>query len=167
MQEYPAGAIEVRGTRYPVTVSDSGYWSATIEGDREYASLTKEELRKSVMAGTLRKRAVIDVPFRVLDHDRTAGWQVRHGTVTGKHAGTGQYLVTWANGRKTQEDFRYGTATLRPLSGGEEARWIELAEASRLAAKALKAFEGEHGFTLSKEVGEAIEAGVRQAAGHG
>jgi hypothetical protein len=140
-QRWPAGTIEVRGTKIPVFVdgTDSPTWYATV-GDKEVTGNSKENLRTRAMTETKKAAAKVSVPFTAIRYPwRDKDGQAVPGEATGIHAGTGKVLIHWPrSGKREQTDGgRYQNEMyFRPLSDEEAAEVIRLHEARREAQEA-------------------------------
>jgi hypothetical protein len=163
--EYPAGEIEVRGTKYPVTVSDHGIWSTDYNSTR-LAGSTKEDLRIQLMSLTKRAAAKVEVRFSVLATRKYAPrgeLYNRLGTATGLHSANGNILVRWDDDTKADQiSERYTSEYFTPPLGEAEAgELIALREAEIAARNAVSQFGKAHGITrLHDAVVKAIETAV-------
>jgi hypothetical protein len=162
--EYPAGEVEVRGTKYPLTVDDHGYWSTSY--NRELvAAQTRDQVREILMNKTKRAAAKVEVRFSTLARPRYGGELYnRLGSATGIHSSNGNVLVRWDDARGSEQiTERYSSDYfIPPLAEDEATELIALKEAAQAAVNAVSVFETSHGATrLHTAVVEAIEAAVK------
>jgi hypothetical protein len=163
--DYPAGEIEVRGTRYQVRVDDAGRWLAVYQ-DAMRASDTKEHLREQLLV--LTKKAAAKVSVRFSRIDRKGGYSGgslynRIGTATGIHQANGNVLARWdgAGGKSEQITERYSSDYfVPPLTDDEAAEIIRLTEAVSEAQNALSAYRKGRVTRLDDAVTQAIQEAV-------
>jgi hypothetical protein len=158
MEQYSAGTIEKAGVQYPIFVNDMGRWLAYPDGvdNRPISAESRENLERALTSALRKQRVAVEVPFT---------WAyatgITNGTVTGRHAGSGNLLVTWADGSKSQMGPYGDRGTLaRPLDADGTAQWARLRQAKRSADDALNAFESAHRINLGRVVDAAIAAAV-------
>jgi hypothetical protein len=168
-QRWPAGHIEVRGTKVPVFVdgTEHGSWYCTI-GSTELTGPTKEALRTRAMTATKKAAAKVSIPFTAISYPyRGRDGRVVPGEATGIHAGTGKILIHWPrSGRREQTDGgRYQNETyFRPLDDEEAAMIIRLHEARRKAQEDFETYIADRKIGLKDAVIAEIDRQAREMA---
>lgn len=130
MSEYRAGNVKHAGEWFKLRVDDDGNWLAEVDG-RDLKHPTRAKLLSDIeRVMRLRKKAV-HLPVTVMESKSNGHLKVKHGVVTGIHAGTGNLMVAWDIGGAGQLTIGYGSGdVLRRLTASEED---ELARATKEA----------------------------------
>ena len=151
--------IEVRGLRFTVLLDDDGTFHAYTEAGIEAA--TAESRRDLASAlGKLTKQAsgAVSVPIT-----RLVNGKARHGTVTGIHPTSRNFLVLWADGQREQLSVIRDSGLLGGMTEDEGREWARLAEASNAAGRAIHAFREAHRTDLYTEIRAAMAAQMTAA----
>lgn len=159
MAEYPVGSVTKNGVTVEIRVDDHGAWKAQI--GRDYLRHdSRDKLVGAIDRATKKLAKQVRVPFsRVATSQSTGEIRVKHGAVTGLHAGNGNLLVIWADGKKEQMSKEYGHEDLAPLSPEEIKTLAELTRAVAQARNAREQFVGARGVRLRELTEKALEAG--------
>lgn len=159
MAEYPVGSVTRNGVTVEMRVDDTGTWKADI--GRDYLRYdTRDKLVGGIDRVTKKLAKQVRVPFsRVAASQSTGEIRVKHGAVTGVHAGNGNLMVTWADGKKEQMAREYGHEDLAPLSPGEIKTLAELTKAATQARNAREEFVGARSIRLRDLTEKALESG--------
>lgn len=133
MSEYRAGNVKHAGEWFKFRVDDDGNWLAEVDG-RDLKHPTRAALLKDIERVMRLKKKLVNIPITVVESKANGYIKLKHGVVTGIHAGTGNLMVSWDIGGTGQLTIGYTSEdVLRRLTPGEED---ELARATKEAAEA-------------------------------
>jgi ribosomal protein L35AE/L33A len=154
--------ITVKGKRItPKIDTETGKFHATVN-DVQLSSNSLQELEQAISQSMRRSGAKIAIHFCRKDKESS---RVMAGTITGVHGRTGNYLITWEDGTKTQDDsFSWtGSRAFLDLTKSEREVYVKLLEEADKANKALYAFQKAHEMDMRSVVNKAInEAADKQ-----
>jgi len=140
--------VKVAGTEYPVYIRDTdGVFFATVGPSEQITADSYAELEKKAR----RIKVKFELPFTQITDSG-----VRHGTVTGLHATSGNLLVRWDNGQTEQISgwSGQGANTMPRLTDEEATTAVELVRARNASVKALAAFTDARKFVSLKRAAE-------------
>lgn len=102
--------IEVRGMTFKVYVGRRGHFSAVGADGHTWSEYneTRAAMEADLMHKTKKAAQKVRIPFTRWDGS------ARNGVATGIHAGTGNLLVEWNDGKKEQITRDYGSSYLPP-----------------------------------------------------
>jgi hypothetical protein len=147
MNRYDAGAIHSRGQEFPLTVDDSGVFRTNI-GAETIRGTTREEVATAVNKRTREAQATVEVPYCQLEGGRGAPYKVTYWVATGIHGGSRNVIVRPGvpgdTGKAEQRRDHMHGVTLAPLTEGEAAELVALAQARDDAARQYSAFFDRH-----------------------
>jgi len=158
MEQYSAGTIVKAGVHHPIFVNDAGRWLAYPDGvdNRPIRAESRENLERALTSALRKQRVAVAVPF-----SWSYGTAIKSGVVTGRHAGSGNMLVTWSDGSKSQMGQYGDRGTLTgPLDADGTAQWAELLRVAQDANVAVSRFTSSHRIDLGRVVDAAIVAAV-------
>lgn len=143
--EYRAGIVKHAGEWFKFRVDDDGNWLAEMDG-RDLKYQTRAALLSEIdRLMRIRKKAV-NIPFTMVESRNNGYVRLKHGVVTGVHAGTGNLLVAWDDGSNGQIAAGTFAEVLQRLTVNEERELALLAKEANDSAEALR------GFTNRKQV---------------
>jgi hypothetical protein len=161
-EEYPAGQLDVRGEKIPVTVDDAGRWFAKFNGSR-HSGKTKDDLYAQLMQASRKAAVKVSVPFTYVD----VKGRPFPGVATGIHQGTHNITVRWSGrnpnygARQTDQVTYYADGSrgyFRPLTDAEVAELSSVRRAYEEAQANLRAWQKKYGLSLHQAINEQIEA---------
>lgn len=160
MAAYPAGAIVRAGKEFRLFVNDEGKWLSVFD-KRDLEKSTRPQLVAEIDRLLRLEKKLVNLAFTQMEKGNNGYVTLQHGTVTGVHAGTGNLLVSWDDG-KTGQLSEYGTTILRRLTDEEcttMARLVredyESGDRLREFVSRLSVYQGRKG--LEKQVKELLE----------
>jgi hypothetical protein len=123
MAEYKAGNIKRNGEWFKLRVDDGGNWLADAAG-RTLKHPTRAKLITDIDRVMRLEKKAVHIPVTVVEGKNNGYLKLKHGVVTGIHAGTGNLTVAWdigGNGQLTISATGYSTDdVLRRLTLAEE-----------------------------------------------
>jgi hypothetical protein len=149
-----------QGHTIPVSVTDSGNFSAGIDGIT-YQNLLRHKLEEQLRTVVKRRAAKVAVPFCMPDGMHGTGpASIRRGTATGLHATSGKILVRWADGEAGQIG-AFSSGALGDLTDEERALGSTLAENTRAARQDFEGWCRAHAVPLN----HLVDTAIRETAG--
>jgi hypothetical protein len=159
--------MEIRGTRYEVSVDPSGNFCTNV-GSELVRSPTRTGLQDKLRELTAKASVKVRIPFVLMTAGRgITGAEVAQGYITGIHAGNGNMMVEWVTGwqagQKTQWTPSYADVIFASATEAEVAQWRSLRRASSEAQNELGTFESERRFDIRAAAVKAVEEAARDA----
>lgn len=158
MSEYRAGNIKHAGEWFKFRVDDDGNWLTEMDG-RDLKHLTRAALLAEIdRLMRIRKKAV-NIPFTNVENKNNGYIKLKHGVVTGVHAGTGNLLVAWDDGSNGQITAGAFTEVLQRLTAREEDELARLSREASESSDALRGFLGrKHIYKGTKGLADQVQA---------
>lgn len=163
------GTVDIKGTKFPVTVDEYGHFYSMWEGQEIGGKPTLDDLKILLHKAVREAAASIAVPFSVAKQVGPAGqrkWVIRQGNGIAIHAGNGNLIVEWPGGEREQASGRFGSALdasiLQRLSRDDEERWLTLLVKFTHAQEALNRFEQERKINLKDKVRDELDRALRE-----
>lgn len=123
MSEYKAGNIKRGGEWFKLRVDDDGNWLTEAAG-RTLRQPTRAKLIADIDRVLRLEKRAVHIPITVVENKSNGHLRLKHGVVTGIHAGTGNLMISWdigGNGQLTISTTGYSTDdALRRLTPSEE-----------------------------------------------
>ena len=124
-QTYPVGQLARAGEKIDLRVDDDGNWLAMVAG-RELKQQTRAKLVSDIDRILRLEKKAVHIPVTVMEIKNNGYLRLKHGVVTGIHAGTGNLTVSWDDGGAGQED--------PAMMADMRAKQLELLKKKRQAA---------------------------------
>jgi hypothetical protein len=142
--------ITADGETYPVEINDDGMFRVDLRGGNQVKAPSLEELQRKAR----KVKTAFTFPFTQIQ-----GRKIRHGTITGIHASSGNLLVLWDDGEREQMSSWQGNGSMTRLTDAEADELRKIREwtyvhAGQRAGAALKREEADWNTFLEKLAAE-------------
>jgi hypothetical protein len=156
------------GITVEITVNTTSGKFIAVVGDDHLAADTWAGMEKAVDTATKKISKSVNVPFTSVTfntYSETVKVEVKHGTATGLHSGTGNVLAKWDDTGEKFQLVRWNDAgdRFRPLSQDEATEYTRLFLESREASQILSDWKKIHTIDLKQSVIDALNEGAAPA----
>lgn len=163
MAEYKTGVIKHAGAWFKLRVNDEGDWLTEMDG-RDLKQPTRAKLLADIDRMMRLKKKAVNIPFTKVESKNNGHVTLKHGVVTGVHAGTGNLLVSWDDGTNGQLTVGYGSEVMRRLSLDEESALRRLTREAYESAETLREFgQRRQVYKGTKGLVDQVEAELKKA----
>jgi hypothetical protein len=160
--EYKAGIIKHAGAWFKLRVNDEGDWLTEFDG-RDLKQPTRAKLLADIERVMRLKKKAVNIPFTKVESKNNGYITLKHGVVTGVHAGTGNLLVSWDDGTNGQLAVGYGSEVMRRLLPHEEDELRRLVKEAHESAETLREFsQRRQVYKGTKGLTEQVEAELKK-----
>lgn len=162
MAQYSAGTLARAGEKFALKVDDDGNWLASAFG-RDLKQPTRAKLVADIDRLLRLEKKAVNIPFTKVESKNNGYITLKHGVVTGVHAGTGNLLVSWDDGTNGQLAVGYGSEVMRRLLPHEEDELRRLVKEAHESAETLREFsQRRQVYKGTKGLTEQVEAELKK-----
>ena len=148
---------EIRGEKFEIEIASDGRFFTVFDGETVYAESLKG-LKEKLMNLTKQSQAKVKIDFWrwVEDRWRTEKGELKHGVITGEHAGNSNVMIKF-DGESAEQDRGWNSDDYLKLDAGEQKQYVKLHRDLEALKKQIEKFEDEHKFDPREAIREAVK----------